>query len=77
MFEHRGPQRLPRVVWLPTAPAMRAGAVQAALGNCSRQNVHWWRTYHNFPPPSGPRGSVETAALAAWLTAQGVQVRWP
>lgn len=68
------PIALPARVVLPSGSAMlRAGDAYARVG-ISRATAHVWRR-HGFPP-SDRLSRIDTAALAAWLTARGTSIQW-
>lgn len=71
----RRPRLLPDAVTLPVRPTIAPGRAYAAIG-VSRQVAAIWRRRYGFPESDIQTGYLDTSALAAWLTARGVGVRW-
>ncbi len=69
--------RLGPVIVLPAAPTMAAGEILRAFG-VTKAAVSLWRARQGFPAAlrDGRTTVTETAAIAAWLAAHGVAVRW-
>lgn len=68
--------RLPQRVALPDQPVIPAWHLRMALG-VSRQVLHVWRRNQAFPPAcrAGMNSYCQTAAVADWLRARGVDVQ--
>ena len=65
---------LPATVFLRTSPRLAPGEVFDALG-VSRGVVYQWRSRgHGFPLTVD--GTIDAAAVAAWLAVRGCRVEW-
>lgn len=65
---------LPARVTLPTVPDAPVGSVYDAIG-ITRTTAMRWRRRHGFPA-GDRRDRIEVAAVAAFLVARGVTIRW-
>jgi hypothetical protein len=70
--------RLPRIVALPTKPALTAAELSAVFDGASRQRIMAWRSRHGFPRSDRAANTsyTATANVAAWLDEQGIKVQW-